>query len=318
MTTSRTDLLVRAVRDRTGNQSFSATNGVPQREIVLFLNEAQDRIFNKIAMERSTLFTKESFINTVANQASYTLPTDIFLKHNIIKVDYSHNGNPQNYSPLDQRTPRQEISTAGYPSAYFLRDGSLILSPIPSSGVTNGIRLNYQYTIPTIDIRRGKVSSVSGTAPTLTSITMTSDSTLITESEDDLTNGYVDYISVVTKDGVQTAKNIPVVSYNASSNVITCSHTMSSGEVVAAGSYVIFGTNASSHSSLLPLCERYLLEYAVLRTQMRDSNANLMNTSPLLQSIEQEILDSISGLEEDILAIPILDYSMLNYAEDFK
>jgi hypothetical protein len=317
MATSRADILVRAIRDRTGNQSYSATNGVPQREIVSYLNEAQDRIFNKISMERSSLFTKESFISTVANQASYTLPTDILLKHNIIKVDYSHNGSAQNYAPLDLRSPRQEISVAGYPDSYFLRDGTLILSPIPSSSITNGIRLNYQYTIPTIDIRRGQVASYASGGTNVTSITLTSNSLLIAESESDLENGYVEYISIVNKDGVQTAVNIPIVSYNSTTNVATCNHTLGSGESIAVGSYVVFGKNATTHSSLLPICERYLLEYGVLRTQMRDSNANLMDTSPLLTAIEQEIIDSIAGLEEDIVAIPILDYSMLNYTEDY-
>lgn len=315
MAFQRFDLLVRESRDRSGNARFTEKQGLAQRAFVSYGNDAQERIYNRILQERSSLFIKENFLNTVANQAEYTLPTDIYLRHNIVKVDYSQNGNPINYSPLDLRTPRQEITVAGYPASYFLRNGKIVVSPMPSSGTTNGLRLNYQYTIPTLDIRRAQIASVTGVNPTLTSITLTDNSLLLEETEDDLGNGYTDYISVVTKDGVQTAENIPVVGYNSTTKVITCNHTLSSGEIVAANSYVVFGASATTHSELPTVCERYLVEYMALRAQVRDSNTESADTNPILLSIEKEILDAVAELEEDLVAIPILDYSMMDYMD---
>lgn len=318
MTLKRFDLLVRDARDQSANQRYSTTQGVPQREFVRYGNSAQDRIYNLIMQAHPSIFCKESFIDAVANQARYTLPTDVFIQHNVVKVDYSHNGNAINYFPLKLRTPRQEVSAPGYPESYFLRDGSMIVSPYPTSSITNGFRLNYQYIIPALDIRRGSIASFVGTAPTLTSFVITDDTVFTQENRDELSNGYVDYVSIVTKDGVITAKNIPVVSYNATTRTVTCNHTMAAGEVVANGSYVVYGANATTHSSLPPVCERYITTYMALSAQARDSNVvDVSTTSPILQAIEKEILDSVADLEEDITAVSILDRDFLNYTEEW-
>lgn len=160
----RLDVLVRQVRDQTGNQQYTATQGIRQREFVRYANDAQMRIYNKILMERSTLYMREGFLNVSAGTASYGLQylSDvIFLKHNILKVDYSQNGDARNYTPLTMRSARQEVSAPGYPDSYFLRDGYLILSPIPTQTASNALRLNYQYTLPTLDIRRARVEKLA-------------------------------------------------------------------------------------------------------------------------------------------------------------
>ena len=157
----RLDVLVRQARDQTGNQQYTSTQGVRQREFVRYANDAQMRLYNKILMERSTLYMRVGYLDVEANEAVYDLATDIFLKHNILKVDYSQNGDARNYSPLTMRSPRQEVSAPGFPDSYFLRHGELILSPIPTQSATNGLRLNYQYTLPTLDIRRAEITSVA-------------------------------------------------------------------------------------------------------------------------------------------------------------
>lgn len=167
----RLDVLVRQARDQTGNQQYTSTQGIKQREFVRYANDAQMRIYNKMLMERSSLFMKESFIDVESNEAHYDLPTDIFLKHNVLKVDYSPNGDARLYSPLDMRTPRQEVTAPGYPDCYFLRQGELILSPIPMQSAAAGLRLNYQYTLPTLDLRRATVTRVDELAPTLPAVT---------------------------------------------------------------------------------------------------------------------------------------------------
>lgn len=307
----RLDVLVRDVRDATGNKDYTNDSGVLQRVFVRHANDAQSRIFNRMMDEHPSLFIKQGFLDTVMGTASYALPTDIYLKHNISTVAYAPNGNAQLYSPLELRQPRDEVTINGYPTGYFLRDGNIVLTPVPSQSATSGLRFTYQYTLPTIDIRRGLVS-----AHGLTSITLTSDTTLISETEDDLTGGWVDYISVVDKDGVQVATAIPVTSYSSTTKIITCTLTAAQNSAVTNGSnYVVFGTNATTHSALLPICERYLSHYMTLLVQIGDSSSNATYTNPVLMAIEQEIIESIANLEEDIVAIPILDYSMLNYTD---
>jgi hypothetical protein len=53
-----------------------------------------------------------------------------------------------------------------------------------------------------------------------------------------------------------------------------------------------------------------------LRAQIRDSSSEATETNPHHQAIEKEILDAVAELEEDIMSVPILDPSMLDYGND--
>lgn len=315
----RLDVLIRDVRDQTGNQQYSSTQGIRQREFVRHANDAQTRIYNRILQERSTLFTKVGYIDVTANDAIYDLPADVFLKHNVLKVDYSNNGDARNYSPLAMRTARQEVSVAGFPDSYFLRQGEIVLSPIPSQSATNGLRLNYQYTIPTLDVRRGQIDSVSSGGGYIASVTLDAAS-IIAESSADLAAGWIDYVSVVDADGdiISQTTGCQVLSYVVATGVLTfvLSSVPSATNVFAADQYVVFGKYASTHSQLPEVCERYLRDYLALRIQMRDSNTEAGDTLRVLSDLEEEILKSVANLEEDLPSIPISDFSMLNYDED--
>ncbi len=313
MALERLDILVRAARARSGNQEYGDSQGVPQRDFVAYANDAQDRIFNLMMQRRPSLFVKEGFLTTQSGVASYALPSDVYLGHNVLKVEYTPNGDAQLYSPLSLTTPRAEVTIPGLPDSYFLRDGRLIVSPKPSTGYANALRLNYQYVIPRVDIRRAKIDSVNTGAGT---ITLTDDTTLTEENVAELTGGWVDYVCVVDKDGAIIDQDRAFSSYNSTTRVLTL--TTLSGSLAASNQYVVFGKNTTTHSSLPDVCRRYLLEYMTLRGQMSDTSSEAQATSPLLQSIEREILDAIESLEEDIFSLTILDQSMLNYAESWE
>lgn len=303
----RADILIRQARARSGNQEFGDGQGVPQRNFCGFLNDAQDRLFNLIMMTRPSLFCKEGFLSTTSGVASYALPTDVYLKHRLITAEYTPNGNAQLYFPLDQRTPRAQASIPGLPDSYFLRDGRIILSPTPMTGYTNALRLNYQYLIPRLDIRRALVQSVG-----VGTVTLTDNSLFLQESKDDLSDGWVDYISFVTADGVAVTSDLLFVSYNSSTRTIT----FTGSSTGLTGKYLVFGKNTSTHSSLPDICARYIVEYTTLRGQISDTSSEAQATNSVLKALEEEILHSIAMLEEDIFAIPLLDYSMLSYSDD--
>jgi hypothetical protein len=269
-------------------------------------------------MERSTLFMKLGYINVSANDAIYDLPTDIFLKHNVLKVDYSQNGDARNYSPLTMRTPRQEVSAPGHPDSYFLRQGEIVLSPIPTQAATNGLRLNYQYTLPTLDIRRGTISAITTGGLYTVSVTLTP-ATVLEESATDLTGGWVDFVSVVSSTGaiVSQSGGLSVSSYNSTTGVLTftANSALTASNALVVGQYVVFGAYATTHSQLPDVSERYLTEYMAMRIQMRDSNTESITQSKVLRELEEEIIDSIANLEEDLTSISILDSSMMNYDE---
>ncbi len=313
----RTDVLVRDVRARTGNRTYDYSSGVPQREFTEALNDAQDGLFNRILQERSTLFRKQGTpISAVAGQATYTLPTDVYLQHNITKIEYSPTGLAQDYVPLDARISKEELSVRGYPDSYFLRDGSMIVSPIPDSS-TGTFRMEYQYTIPSLDLRRATYTAVGTSGGYIVSLTL-SLSGMLQETKDDLANGYVDYICTVDSTGASRAAGFRVTGFNATTGVLTfpaSTYLSATYPNIATGmnaDYLVFGQNASTHSSLPQVAKRYLVEYASARIQIRDANAlEAALTSPLMQRIEQEVLDAYASLEEDNFHIPILDYQFL-------
>lgn len=314
----RADHIIRTARSRSGNKNYGRNQGVQQRDFVQFLNDAQARIYNLILQTRSSLYQKQAFANTSANSPYVQLPdADIYLSHNVVAALYSHNGNAINYAPLELRTVRQEVSVAGYPSSYFLLDDKLVLSPYPSSGVVNAIKLTYQKVVPTLDIRRGRIVSHGANI-----IVMADDSWIVDETEDDLSGNWVDYVSIVDKDGVQLATGIPVLgpnAYDSATRILTVS--MTAAQVTAVNGYdnncyLVFGKSSTTNAQLPSICERYLTEYTVMRAQMGDGNKDSVDTSPVLMAIEKEIVDAIEELEEDIYSIPIVDRSMMNYADD--
>ncbi len=309
----RFDIHVRDARQRSGNERYADGQGIPQRTFVSYGNDAQDRLFNLILQQRSSLFISESFISTQAGVPNYALPENIFLSHNIVKVDYTPNGNPQLYRPLDLRSPRQEVSIRGEPDSYFLRGGEIILSPIPSSSYANALRLNWQYTIPTLDIRRANIASVNtGTGV----YTLTDNALLLAETESDLTNNWVDYVCVVDRNGLIIDEGKQVVSYNSTTKQLTCTSLVDS--LATSAHYLVFGQRASTHSQLPDTAGRYLKEYMTLRAQVGDTSQASSLTSPMLQAIEKEILDAVEMLEEDLVALPVLDSQFMSYADDYE
>lgn len=308
----RADLLLRDVQYQVGDIAYSATPGIRKAELVRYLNDTQTTIYNKLLNCHSSLYVRAETMGVTAGVAEYTIPSAVHSTANIVKVDYSFDSNPINYVTLDLRTPRQEISVVAFPTSYFLRNGKIVLSPIPSQTSAAALRLNYQYILPDLDIRRGLIQTHDASTISLTLNTL-----LLQETQDDLANGFVDYVCVVSKDGTIQARGLPVNGYNPTTRVITTA--LSAADIAAIvnnESFLVFGEYASTHSQLLPICERYLTNGTALLVQMRDSNSEAVATSPLLQSIENEILGSVMELEEDLTAIPILDFTMLNYDQD--
>lgn len=313
MALDRLDLLIRQARERSGNQTFGDSQGVPQRNYVAYANDAQARLFNLIMLRNPNLYTKEGFITTIAGQAAYSLPTDVYLKSRLTSVQFTPNGNAQLYYPLEHRTSRQEVSIPALPDSYFLRDGKMVLSPTPMAGYANAVRINYQYTIPKLDVRRAKVASVGGGG---TLITLTNDSTLTQETENDLVGGWIDYAAFVDQFGVQVSTSDPISAYSTATKVLTLQFA---DPLIQPGQYLVSGGGANgttTHSSLPDICSRYMVEYMAMRAQVSDTSSEAQNANAVLASIETEILDAVDMLEEVIFAITILDQQFLNYTDD--
>ncbi len=315
MPLQRSDLIVRDARLQSGDKFYSSTAGVRLSEWQRYLNEVQTAIFQKILNTHASVFNRQIVVPVTSGSANVPIPATnpnaVNLKGNIINVSYSFDGNPQNYYKLNLRSPSQEISYPAYPEGYFLRDGQIVLTPIPNqpSGM---LRIDFQYDIPALDVRRAKLNVNTTNVGQLVFL---NDATIVTETEDDISNGLVDYMSVVDRDGVILAQNVLVVGtvYNRSTKVLPAILTAENITAIQAAvdAWAVFGSFTTTHSQLPDNCLRYVTHGLSRFVQMRDSNSEVTVTKEHLKELEDEIVASFADLEEDTTPIPILDRSFI-------
>ena len=282
------DKLADRIRRLTHSQSYTdsatstAQRGLQTQTIVDLLNEAHEVIHGILFDNGSHTYVKQSLLDVTADTEAVTLSTDSFLGVNVLNVEYKYGSGSDDYVRLDQSSIHErDTRSSGDPLTYIQRNNQILLNPIPSTSVTDGLRVTYEYQLPEVDVRRGKVSAVDdGNDPT--SITITDNALgTIALSDSDLVGTY---ITVVDKDGVQQMTDIPVTSYNSGTGVITLgSFTSAASEVVAVNDYVVIGANASTHSPFPRACEPFIVEY--VKRNIYDINAD-----PMLAASERKLI----------------------------
>lgn len=319
----RLDVLIQKVRRRTHTLSYtdSATEtsqrGLQTQEIVELFNEAQRVAHGIIYANAPSVFIKTSTIDLVADQEAYTLASDSFLNVNVINVEYKYGSGSGDYSRLQKRNIHQRNSAySGAPNIYIPLHNTILVNPVPSSALTAGLRVTYEFKLPALDVRRGKISSFGGSSTAPTSITLSSGSqnladVIFAELEDAGVGGDLAgiYITVVDKDGNQQMANIPVTDYDSSTRVITLgSFTASSGEEIAADDWIVIGKDSSTHSSLPDFAEQFVTEYvrhAVLEARGNVSEARVAERR--LAELGQQLADVMADANYDITYIPETD-----------
>lgn len=313
----RLELLIKEIRRSTDNED---TSGISDLDIVQYLNDAQDRIQSRITSQFPNVFLTNSTIDLVASQENYSLPSDIYLGTRIVNLEFLYTETALEYAQLTSKTlaDRYTASESSFPAFYIRRDNEILINPIPQTARTAGLRLTYQHKLRTLDIRRGEITSATLTGTTLDSMqldltpTLTKDAGVVSAGSDVLNS--IDYISVVDRDGVNILKHIPIDSYNTTTGVLTVTSGFTTSVLAAAfaGAYVVGGTNATSHSDLYDVCERYLVVYSKLKVFERDGNQIEANYQiGELREIEKDIVEAYQTPEEDRLVLPVdLDWGM--------
>lgn len=303
----RLDLLITQSRRSTENLDFTTDAGIQDNEIIQYFNDAQDEMFGLILNLFPDMYQAEEIIDVVASQEAYDIPADAYVGQRIEKVEYSRNGQDRDYYILKKGDKRERLNgTSGNPSFYIRQGNKILIQPKPDVGGT--LRVLYQRSIPTLDIRRAVVGSVTLGANTITNLTLDT-----TQNIDDVELVDNDYITIVNKFGVVKMKAIPITSIDTTTGVITidAGFTFADGETISAGDYVLRGTNATTHSQLPVECENYLLEYANTRLQMRDSSADANDLALLVQKMEAGMKQTFAEPDGDVNQIPILDTQFL-------
>lgn len=306
----RTEHIIRSIRRETGNESFSATNGIPTRDLEEYLVDAQDDLQTAIINAHSTrAFPARALLDVVSASNEIALPSDFHSSGGLIKVEFSASGNARDFYELRQVTLAEIHDTAtGNPSVYSRRGDTLVLSGTPQASITGGIRVTYVKQLPRPSIRRGVVNSVTldTSARTITALAMTIDLTLATPYDP---TGLLedDYISIVSAEGVVKMAGIPITAISAPPFglfTIRPGFVYAVGETIAAGDYIVSGKYASSHPQWPAQVERFLRRFGVLRVKMRDSNDDLISEDALLAQMRDQIVEDYVSLNADILRVP--------------
>jgi len=302
----RIDQLASKIRRYTGTQSYvdSATGvsqvGLQTQSIVDSLNEALQSLHAIIYNVAPGFFIKTDNIDVVLNTEQYTLPDDVYLVTSVLLVEYLYSTG--NYIPLKKnaKNKRAPTNVTGIPYGYIQHYNKLLLNPLPSQSITDGLRVTYEYTIPEVDIRRGKISAYdSASNPTSITITENTGANLAFGSD-----GPPEYISVVDKDGTIQMDSIFVSSYSSSSGVLTVSVSASAGEAIAAGDYVVVGKYASSHPQIPIMCQQYLIDSAIYNIYNSIGHPALAGAAERLIASSKKVAENMADAQRDIFPIP--------------
>lgn len=293
--------IIEDIREASENQDVSEFSGIQDREILRYINNAQERIQAEIVKKSPKVFTKETII-PVDGSPSYNLPYDIMLGNKVTNVEYRYAETgcwerlePDYVANLDSMSSVLEES----PSTYIRLNGKIVLRPRVRRG---WLRVTYVAALPRIDLRRGAISSATISGGLLSALTLDT-----TGLDMELSRG--NGLSIVNGRGSILIDNIPYEEVSSSTGVVTLessvSTTLAAGDIL--GKFVVMGIKASTHHSLDASVERYLIEYTVAKLLQRDGSGELANQMVIVQGLESEIIDSYAEVSDDILKIPDID-----------
>ncbi len=288
------------------NENFSDTEGIPQSVFIRFFNDAQDRLQSRIlsANPAATVFDAEEVISVESNKNDYSLAPRTALDNIIRSVKYRANTTTDSYCNLSYIPAHNLLDYPGEPSEYHVSSGELLLSPKPESGLGE-LTVRYPRALDDLDIRRGTIQgrTLDVGETNLLTITLEDDSLLDDEALSD-----AEWVTVNDSKGNVTFYNIPIDSYDSSTNTLTVSAgTLIENGTVGIGDYIAIGPYSTTHSKLPQTVERYLIQYCVWKILKLDSSVDSTEAEQELFAIEADIVSQYKDSNKDIKKIPIIN-----------
>jgi hypothetical protein len=284
----RLEFLITQVRNSTDNKDV---NGISTSEIVGYFNDGQRYITSIIFKNNPYADLFKTQLEIPANPTGeYTLPDDCYSTNalSMVEARFADTSNNKGYSRIK---PIME-SEFSYIFGYITRDNKVLISGQNDVAQLNTVRITYFRQLPTLDIRRGTISTVIPN----TSVAVTSLDTEVFSMDDNF--------STVNAQGVQVVKGI----YSAStSSPLAVSDTTG----IVAGQFLVSGKNACNDSLLPDVCETYLLDYVRQRIYTRNNYEDANKQAFFTDKQENEIVSIFSKNKKDDDTIPVTDVEFL-------
>lgn len=301
--------LIDQVRRQTENEDVTSSVGITDAEFLQFLNDAQHRLQSVITSTHPTIFTNEKELDVIVDLEAYSIPSDALMQNKLVTVEYSPSGAFEDYYHLEPtRMKRRDTAVQGFPVTYIRRSGKILLQPRPQQAGL--LRVNYVKRLWELDTRRGIIQTAvtDDTAKTITSLQL--DASSPSPALD--TNSLLEhnYLCIVDRDGNMKMQNIPFTAIDSATGVVTIdsSFTFESGESLSPGDYAVGGRDASTHSELPRMCERYLIAYCAWKILKRDSSIDSAEAQAELSEMESDIVNSFADITDDVTYVPQLNH----------
>ena len=284
----RLEYLITQVRNSTDNKD---TNGISDSEIVGYFNDAQSYITTLVFKNNPYADLFKTQLEIPADPSGeYTLPDDCYSVNAISMVEarFADTSNNKGYSRIK---PISE-SEFSYIFGYITRDNKVLISGQNDVAQLNTVRITYFRQLPSLDIRRGQISTVIPN----TSVAVTSLDTQVFAMDDNF--------STVDSLGNQVVKGI----YSSStSSPLAVANTTG----IVSGQYLVSGKNSTNKSLLPDVCETYLLDYVRQRIYTRNNYEDANKQMYFTEQRQNEIISIFSKNKKDDDTIPVTDVEFL-------
>lgn len=254
-------------------------------------------------------FPKDKSLDLVGEQEAYNFPSDVYSKNSVHTIAISSQFSDQDNSmtPLRKITERERSKAWGY----IPFGDTFLISPKPSQGRTNGLRVTYERKLPDPSTRIGQVDTYSSPNITLLAGFF---------ADEDITL-FDDYICLVDADGVietdadgeflNTA--IKVLSYNTTTGVIVLETPAQIDGASPVGKYVVSGKYATTHMQLMEEAEKYITDFVTRKIHAINSSGDVQDSQIFTEDEKKNLIDLFSKVDLDVPYPPITDSSYLNF-----
>src|SRR5574343_78395 len=303
----RIDLLITQARRNAENTDYGTNHGISDDEILQYFNDAQRRLQTVILRDVPAYEGWDSTHteDLVGGQSNDDISAgDACFGGMVRQVEYRYDSLEESYYTLDPIQNRyRSLQSVDNPQCYSIRGEQILISPIPASTRGN-LRTTFVRAVDGLDKRRGKVSARTIAAGYYTDVTLANDSEL------DATNiALADTFCVVDGEGNVKYYNIPILSYNSGTRVLTpiVNSAPTTGGTISVNDHICLGQNVTTHPHWPLAVERYLLAYVAWKLLRRDSDDEEANADQELAALEKDIIAAYSMQVLDPMRVPVID-----------
>lgn len=215
--------------------------------------------------DENNIFVKNYVIQTTPGVSTYDLPSDIFAGISINSVFSIING-----TEIGRKYYPQVYGEKITPYGYTIQNNQIVFNSNPS----NNILVNYNYRLPSLGLRVGKVNNIIGQDINLTSVIPGFDS-------------YFEYVTAVDRKGNIIQDELYIENLNVDD--LTVSGDLTN---VTTDHYLVGGYRASSHCFLPDEVEPYL-KRGTEKLLLAHVNSAKIEFSRIFSAQEQEELTKL-------------------------